>query len=75
MGSDSRLQAMTEILRPRDVCKRLRIGKSTLYIWLKERDFPPSIQLGPRIVGWRARDIDEWIERKAAEAGAARTTA
>ena len=66
---------MDSILRVKDVCQRLRIGRSTLYIWLKERDFPPSIQLGPRIVGWRARDIDEWIERKAAEAGAARTGA
>ena len=66
---------MDSILRVKDVCQRLRIGRSTLYVWLKEHDFPPSIQLGPRIVGWRARDIDQWIERKAAEAGAARTAA
>ena len=56
---------MDSILRVKDVCQRLRIGRSTLYAWLKEGDFPPSIPLGPRIVGWRASDIDKWIERKA----------
>ena len=66
---------MTEILRPRDVCKRLRIGRSTLYSWLAQGKFPPPIPLGERARGWRECDVAAWLERKAAEAGAARTAA
>ena len=29
--------------------------------------FPKRVQLGPKSVGWVETEIDEWVERRAAE--------
>ena len=39
----------------------LGLSKATIYRLLKRNRFPKSIKLGPRAVGWRLKDIDEWI--------------
>ena len=66
---------MARFLRVPDVLARIGVSRSTLYQWLSEGRFPPSIPLGPRSVAWLERDVTEWIERKAAEAEAARDAA
>ena len=50
------------ILRLDDVCRRIGIGKSTLYNLIKDEGFPPPVRIGKKISGWREELVSEWIE-------------
>lgn len=47
------------------------VGRSTLYDWMKKGDFPKPIKLGVRAVGWPEAEIEDWLESREAERGAA----
>ena len=50
------------ILRRREVERLTSLSKSTLYRLARgHSSFPSPIQLGPRAVGWRKEEIDEWL--------------
>lgn len=49
------------ILRARDVKARTGLSRSAIYAKIKVGEFPPSISLGTRAVGWPSNEIDEWI--------------
>ena len=55
---------MIEILRPKDVCERLRIGRSTLYAWVAQGRFPRQVRYGVRAVGWRSDDVERWLKSR-----------
>jgi len=58
---------MARVLRKRDM--RDKLGLSDVTVWRMERDgnFPKRINIGPNSVGWIESEVDDWIERKAAE--------
>ena len=66
---------MSKFLRVPEVLVRVGVSRSTLYEWMRTGDFPASIPLGERAVGWLESDITAWIERKAADAETARNAA
>jgi prophage regulatory protein len=47
--------------------KRL-VGLSDISIWrmVRSKDFPQPLRIGKRAVAWRASDIMEWVEQRAA---------
>lgn len=49
------------ILRRPQVQQRTGLSRSTLYQYIKDGEFPKSIALGPRSVGWLESDISDWI--------------
>lgn len=49
------------ILRLLDVKKRTGLSRSSIYLRMSNNDFPASISLGGRAVGWLEFEIDEWI--------------
>lgn len=49
------------ILRAKQVCEILSIGRTHLYEQVKSGTFPIPVQLGERAVGWRLSDINAWI--------------
>ena len=49
------------ILRRPQVQQRTGLSRSTLYQYNKDGEFPKSIALGPRSVGWPESDISDWI--------------
>lgn len=57
--------AQIKILRPNQVCEKLNISIPTLYRWSKRGDFPQKIKFGPRSVGFRESDIDDYVNRLA----------
>jgi prophage regulatory protein len=58
-----------EIYRIQEVRKIVKVGRSTIYLWMKQGKFPPSIKYGPRVVGWTAASVFQWLaEREAAQA-------
>ena len=52
------------ILRRHQVQQRTGLSRSTLYQYIKDGEFPASVQLGPRAVGWLESDICDWITER-----------
>ena len=52
------------VLRLKDVQRRVRLSRSTIYSRLADADFPRPIKLGPRAIGWLDADIEGWIESR-----------
>lgn len=49
------------LLSIRDVCRKVAMGKSTVYRWIAEGRFPHGIELAPQLVRWSESEIDVWI--------------
>ena len=49
------------ILRLAQVIDRTGLSRSTIYLGMKNNDFPKPINLGIRCVGWPESEIDTWI--------------
>lgn len=54
-------QAALTILRRKQVEFETGLSRSTIYQRIKTKTFPPAVQLGPRAVGWRRGDIDQFL--------------
>ena len=54
----------TRVLRLPDVVKRTGLPRSTIYARISSLDFPKSIPLGGRTVGWIEADVEAWITSK-----------
>jgi len=52
------------ILRITDLEDLLGVSRSSLYAWMKTGTFPRPFNLGPRAVGWKASDIEAWVEKR-----------
>lgn len=52
------------VLRLRHVLTRTGLSRSTIYAWIEQGEFPRSIQLGPRAVGWLSSDIEAWLGQR-----------
>ncbi|WP_411887709.1 helix-turn-helix transcriptional regulator [Hydrocarboniphaga effusa] len=52
------------VLRLKDVIFCTGLSKSTIYSWMDAGTFPLAIELGPNSVGWRATDIQHWINSR-----------
>ena len=52
------------ILRRSQVQARTGISRSGIYQKMADGEFPKSISLGPRAVGWLESSIDAWIQSR-----------
>ena len=53
------------LLRVKDVCELLGIGRSTLYDRLKDSpDFPVPVRIVGSALRWPEPEIRDWIERR-----------
>ena len=60
-----------KILRLIGVLDCVGVKKTTLYRWIREGKFPAPVQLGARSVGWRAADVQQWVESRQSTRGQA----
>ena len=56
----------TRILRRTEVLRYVGLGKTTLYKLISQGEFPRPLQLSPRAVGWRAEEVDAWLDSRQA---------
>lgn len=49
-------------LRLPQVLTRVPVGRSTLWLWVREGRFPKPIKLGPMTTAWKSSDVDAWIK-------------
>ena len=45
----------------RQVRLRTGLSRSTIYLKMKNGEFPTQVSLGPRAVGWLEAEVDRWI--------------
>ena len=53
---------MYKIIRLPEVIKSTGLARSTIYKKISQKEFPESISLGVKSVGWLEGDIQKWIE-------------
>ncbi|HIF9086242.1 TPA: helix-turn-helix transcriptional regulator [Photobacterium damselae] len=51
-----------KIIRLPEVIKMTGLSRSTIYLRMSKGDFPQSISLGERAIGWLETDIELWLE-------------
>ncbi|WP_084251046.1 helix-turn-helix transcriptional regulator [Sphingomonas pruni] len=54
---------MDRVIRRKELLSIIGISRSTLYDWMASGTFPRPIRLGRRAVGWRSKDISDWLEK------------
>ena len=54
------------ILRLPEVSQATGLSRSTIYRLVQTGNFPPSLKLTARTIGWHSKDIDTWIAARAA---------
>jgi prophage regulatory protein len=54
------------ILRLPEVSQATGLSRSTIYRLVQAGNFPPSLKLTTRTIGWYSTDIETWIAARAA---------
>ena len=67
IASHRRVLDMAKIIRLPKVQEKTGLSRSTIYEYLKHRNFPAQIRLGARAIGFVESEIDEWIEARIAD--------
>ena len=52
---------MSKILKLQDVMEVTALSRSSIYAFIKTKNFPKPISLGLRAVGWLESDVQAWI--------------
>ena len=52
------------ILRLPAVKARTGLSRSSIYLRIANKEFPASISLGGRAVGWLETEINSWLDQK-----------
>lgn len=55
---------MSKLLLLREVCARVRLGKSAIWARVRDGTFPAPIKIGDRARAWLADEVDAWIDRR-----------
>lgn len=53
-----------QLIDIREVVRLTSLSKTTIYELISQQDFPASIPLTSRRVGWSKADVQEWIRRR-----------
>jgi len=53
---------LPQIIRRKDIEKRLKISRSSIYAMMSQGEFPKPVRLGRRAVGWKSTDIEKWLQ-------------
>lgn len=56
-----------KIIRLPAVKDKTGLSRSSIYLRMSKGEFPKSISLGDRAIGWLEEDINQWIEDKIIE--------
>ncbi len=52
---------MNKFLRIKDVQELTSLGRSTIWLWVKENKFPKPIKVSPKITVWEEEKVLKWM--------------
>ena len=55
-----------KFIRLKEVIDRTGLARATIYKYMVEGEFPKSVSLGGRSVGWVESEVEAWIDSKIA---------
>lgn len=55
-----------ELLKITDVCRALRISRTTVYKKINTEGFPKPIKFGAKTSVWLSRDVAAWVDSRIA---------
>ncbi len=55
------MTAMIELATAKEVCAALKIGRTTLWRWVKEGSFPAPRSIGPNCTRWLLSDVGYFL--------------
>ncbi len=61
------LNMSNKIIRLPEVKDQTGLSRSSIYLRMSKGEFPQSISLGGRAIGWLEEDINQWIEDRIIE--------
>jgi prophage regulatory protein len=67
VSSNKRLKGFNmsnKIIRLPAVKEKTGLSRSSIYLRMSKGEFPPSISLGDRAIGWVEIHVENWIEDK-----------
>ena len=53
-------------LKRQELEARYQVTKTTIYAWIKTRDFPAPIHFGANLVRWNSAQVSAWENKKEA---------
>lgn len=53
-----------KVLRLPSVCELTGVPRSTLYLYIKNNQFPKPIKLGIQSVGWIQEEVEQWLRQR-----------
>lgn len=60
-----------KIIRLPAVKEKTGLSRSSIYLRMSKDEFPKSISLGDRAIGWLETDIEQWIDERISASKAA----
>ena len=58
------MQIEYKLYRIKQLIELLNISRSTIWLWIKQDQFPEPIKLGKNTTVWKSSEIDECIKNK-----------
>lgn len=52
---------LEELLTAKEVCKKFKLGRTTLWRWVKAGIFPAPRLIGPNCTRWLKSEVGEWL--------------
>lgn len=62
----SEIPSTDRILRFPELREKVGYSRSNIHYLTEMGEFPPSIKLGGRAVGWLESEVDSWIQKRIA---------
>ncbi|MCU3015319.1 AlpA family transcriptional regulator [Enterobacter hormaechei subsp. oharae] len=63
ISQDNAAYKKFRLLRMSDVISLTGLPKSTIYLKIKNKEFPNQVPIGTRSVAWVEEEINDWIEK------------
>ncbi len=60
-----------KFIRLPEVKNKTGLSRSSIYLRMSNAEFPQSISLGGRAIGWLNADIEQWLDERIAASKAA----
>lgn len=49
------------VIQTARLCAHLGVNASTLWRWIRERNFPSPVHVGPKVRMWKTVEVEAWL--------------